>query len=74
MPLIGAYVADQYFGRLRTIQYAIRFALLGHCILIVSALPFMIARPNLALGVFTCGLIVMGMYFPYLLIFHSNTT
>jgi len=62
MPLIGAYVADKYFGRLRTIQYAIKFALLGHCILVFSAMPFMIAKPDLALVVFTIGLVVMGTF------------
>jgi len=61
MPLVGAYVADKYFGRLRTIQYAIKFALLGHCILVISAMPFMIAKPDVALAVFTIGLVVMGM-------------
>jgi len=61
MPLIGAYVADKYFGRLRTIQYAIKFALFGHCILVISAMPFMIAKPDVALAVFTVGLVVMGM-------------
>lgn len=62
-PLVGAYIADTYFGRLKTIQYAIRFALVGHCILIVSALPFMIQRPHMALIVFIIGLIVLGMLF-----------
>jgi len=62
MPLFGAYVADKYFGRLRTIQYAIRFALLGHSILVISAMPFMILNPNAALAVFTVGLIIMGMF------------
>lgn len=59
-PLLGAYIADTYLGRLRTIQYAIYFALVGHCILIVSALPFMIRQPNIALVVFVIGLVVLG--------------
>jgi POT family proton-dependent oligopeptide transporter len=61
MPLVGAYVADKYFGRLRTIQYAIKFALIGHCILVISAMPFIIAMPDVSLAVFTIGLVVMGM-------------
>jgi len=60
-PLIGAIIADEYLGRLRTISYAIRFALVGHGILIASSLPLMISRPHLALLVFIIGLLFMGL-------------
>ncbi|KAJ5131649.1 hypothetical protein N7448_005807 [Penicillium atrosanguineum] len=46
MPLMGAYVADQYWGRFRTIFASIAVALVGHSILIVSAIPNVIATPE----------------------------
>ncbi|KAH9206290.1 POT family-domain-containing protein [Leptodontidium sp. 2 PMI_412] len=60
-PLAGAYVADQYLGRYLTIQYSICFALVGHCILIISAIPPIIVKPNAAIGVFAIGLVIMGL-------------
>jgi POT family proton-dependent oligopeptide transporter len=36
--LFGAIVADQYWGRYRTIMSAIACALVGHVILIVSGM------------------------------------
>ncbi|KAB5525512.1 POT family-domain-containing protein [Coniochaeta sp. 2T2.1] len=60
-PLFGAYVADTYFGRYLTIQYSIIFALVGHLILILSAIPPVIVRPNAAIGVFSVGLVIMGL-------------
>lgn len=61
MPLVGAYIADEYLGRYNTILYAIAVALVGHCVLIVSALPPVIANPNGAIGCFSIGLIIMGI-------------
>ncbi|KAJ5129149.1 Major facilitator superfamily domain general substrate transporter [Penicillium bovifimosum] len=61
MPLLGAVIADQYWGRFRTILTAIGFALLGHTILIISAIPKVIQNPNGAAGCFSIGLIIMGM-------------
>lgn len=61
MPLVGAYVADQYLGRYRTIMYSIGAALIGHFILIVSAIPSVIAHPGGAIGCFSLGLIIMGV-------------
>lgn len=60
-PLMGAYVADTYFGRYLTIQYSIIFALVGHVILILSAIPPVIVHPNAAIAVFSVGLVVMGL-------------
>ncbi|KFY43384.1 hypothetical protein V495_03973 [Pseudogymnoascus sp. VKM F-4514 (FW-929)] len=60
-PLMGAYVADQYFGRYLTIQYAICFALVGHVILIMSAIPPVIVHPNAAIALFSVGLVIMGL-------------
>lgn len=57
----GAYIADQYLGRYLTIQYSIVFALVGHIILVMSAIPPVIVKPNAAIGVFSVGLVIMGL-------------
>lgn len=61
MPLLGAYVADQYLGRFKTIMWAIAIAIVGHIILIVSALPSVIIHPERAIACFATGLILMGV-------------
>ncbi|CAG8084446.1 unnamed protein product [Penicillium salamii] len=61
MPLAGAWVADQYWGRFRTIFSSIACALVGHTILIVSAIPKVIASPNGSIAAFTIGLVIMGV-------------
>lgn len=58
---MGAYIADTYFGRYLTIQYSIIFALVGHVILIMSAIPPVIVHPTAAIAVFSVGLVVMGL-------------
>lgn len=60
-PLFGAYFADQYFGRYLTIQYANALAVIGHVILIISAIPPVIVKPQAAMGIFSVGLVIMGM-------------
>lgn len=60
-PLLGAYMADQYWGRYKTIQISIFIAIVGHIILIVSALPSVIANPDGAVGAFSVGLIIFGI-------------
>ncbi|KAK0717745.1 MFS peptide transporter-like protein Ptr2 [Lasiosphaeria miniovina] len=60
-PLAGAYVADTYFGRYLTIQYSIVFALVGHVILILSAIPPVIVHPTASVAVFAVGLVIMGI-------------
>lgn len=61
MPLLGAYMADQHWGRYKTIMVAIGVALVGHIILIISAIPAVIVHPNSSLACFTIGLIIMGV-------------
>ena len=58
-PLLGAYIADTYWGRFKTICIAVVIALIGHVILIVSALPGVIEHKS-AVGIFFIALIVMG--------------
>ncbi|GME21896.1 HR1 repeat rho-binding protein [Neofusicoccum parvum] len=59
-PLIGAYIADEYLGRFKTIQWSILIALIGHMFLIISALPPIITKPDTAIGIFAAGLVIMG--------------
>ncbi|KAJ6117743.1 hypothetical protein N7512_007468 [Penicillium capsulatum] len=61
MPLFGAWVADQYWGRFRTIFASIAMALVGHCILIVSAIPKVISSPGGSIACFSIGLVIMGI-------------
>ncbi|KAJ5569355.1 hypothetical protein N7450_011841 [Penicillium hetheringtonii] len=61
MPLVGAWVADQYWGRFRTIFSSIACALVGHTILIISAIPPVIAKPGGSIACFAIGLVIMGI-------------
>ena len=61
MPLVGAYIADVYLGRYKTIHVAIVFAVIGHVVLTASAAPSVLDSPNSALGAFIIGLIVLGI-------------
>ncbi|USP76397.1 hypothetical protein yc1106_03671 [Curvularia clavata] len=60
-PLGGAWLADEYWGRYNTIQYSNIIALIGHVILIMSAIPAVIVKPNVAIGIFSVGLVIMGI-------------
>ncbi|KDR79530.1 hypothetical protein GALMADRAFT_243632 [Galerina marginata CBS 339.88] len=58
-PLLGAYIADTYWGRFNTVCVAVLIALVGHIILIISAIPGVIDGHG-AIGAFCVALIVMG--------------
>lgn len=58
-PLLGAYIADAHLGRFNTIAIAIAIALVGHILLIVSAVPGVIDKDG-AMGAFIVALIIMG--------------
>ncbi|KAJ5222407.1 uncharacterized protein N7469_008647 [Penicillium citrinum] len=60
IPLFSAYVADQYWGRYKTICWSIFFAILGHIILVISAIPPVITNTNACFGVFMLGVVTMG--------------
>ncbi|RMJ27484.1 peptide transporter [Aspergillus sp. HF37] len=60
-PLFGAFVADQYLGRFRTIMWSIVIALVGHTVLIISAIPPVIDNPNGSIACFAVGIVIMGM-------------
>ncbi|PYH46332.1 putative MFS peptide transporter [Aspergillus saccharolyticus JOP 1030-1] len=61
MPILGAWIADEYWGRMKTIQVAIGFAMLGHIIIIISSIPEVITHPNGALACFCVGLVIFGI-------------
>ncbi|KAJ0107432.1 hypothetical protein J7T55_009397 [Diaporthe amygdali] len=61
MPLFGAYIADSYLGRYRTIFWALLVGIIGHIILIVAALPPVIKHPPGAMAAFIIGIITMGV-------------
>lgn len=61
MPLFGAYVADQYLGRYMTIQLSIFIAIIGHIILVMSAIPPVIVHPSGAIAAFAIGIVIMGI-------------
>ncbi|KAF8823385.1 hypothetical protein HHX47_DHR10000303 [Lentinula edodes] len=60
VPLLGAYIADAHWGRYKTIFWAIMIALVGHIILIVSAVPGVIEKTEGATACFVIGMIVTG--------------
>ncbi|KAJ9239149.1 hypothetical protein DTO169E5_4439 [Paecilomyces variotii] len=60
-PILGAWVADEFWGRLKTIQTSIGFAMVGHVLLIISAIPEIIVNPHGAIACFTIGLVIFGM-------------
>jgi hypothetical protein len=58
-PIIGAIIADEYLGRFNTIFIAIAFSIIGHILLIVSAIPAVLTSGN-AIGPFILGVITLG--------------
>ncbi|KAM5342544.1 hypothetical protein ACJ41O_013510 [Fusarium nematophilum] len=60
MPLLGAYVADQYWGRYRTISYALVIDIIGHIILIMSAIPAVIKNDSGALACMIIAILTIG--------------
>jgi POT family proton-dependent oligopeptide transporter len=60
-PLLGAWIADTYLGRYKTIFYSVLVAEVGHIILTASAAPSVLRHSNTSLGVFVLGLIIMGL-------------
>lgn len=60
MPLFGAYLADKYWGRFKTICVAVAVALIGHILLVVCAVPTVISNSHASLGVFIVAILIMG--------------
>jgi len=61
-PILGAYIADTYWGRYKTICVAIAIAIVGHVILIIGALPtLLVNNQNAAYGITILAIVVMGV-------------
>ncbi|KAF2627121.1 peptide transporter PTR2-A [Macroventuria anomochaeta] len=60
MPMVGGWLADEYWGKFKTIYVAIVLATAGHVLIIIAAIPRVIATPNGALAAFILGLILLG--------------
>jgi POT family proton-dependent oligopeptide transporter len=60
VPLFGAYMADEHWGRYKTICVSIAIAIVGHIILVMSAIPPVITNEKACFAVFMLGLIIMG--------------
>ncbi|KIW91023.1 uncharacterized protein Z519_07917 [Cladophialophora bantiana CBS 173.52] len=60
VPLLGAYIADEHWGRYKTICVSIAIAIIGHIILVISAIPPVITNTTACYAVFMLGLIIMG--------------
>ncbi|KAJ8594093.1 PTR2-domain-containing protein [Rhizopogon salebrosus TDB-379] len=56
-PIAGAYIADTYWGRYKTICFSVAVAMLGHVIMIISSLPGIIGG-RASLGVFILSMII----------------
>lgn len=59
-PIFGAYIADTYWGRYKTICWALFVALIGHVLLIISSIPGVIEKSG-AVGAFIVAIIIMGL-------------
>lgn len=59
--MFAAYIADEYWGRYKTICVAIGIAIIGHIILVISAIPSVIVHESTCFGVFMLGLVIMGL-------------
>ncbi|KAI6020031.1 POT family-domain-containing protein [Pisolithus orientalis] len=59
-PIAGAYVADTYWGRYKTVCVCVAISMFGQVIMIISAVPGIIGG-NASLGLFILSLIVTGM-------------
>ncbi|EJT98129.1 oligopeptide transporter [Dacryopinax primogenitus] len=61
LPLVGAYIADTRLGRFKTVCWCVAIALFGHALMILPSLPSIIPHRSLALPIFICSLLIMGL-------------
>lgn len=54
-------MADEHWGRYKTICISIAIAIVGHIILVMSAIPPVITKTPASFGTFIVGLIIMGI-------------
>ncbi|KAF9034058.1 peptide/h+ symporter protein [Panaeolus papilionaceus] len=60
-PFIGGVLADTKWGRYNTIMIFSVVCLVGHIILVASATPDSIAKPDAALGLLALSIVIMGL-------------
>lgn len=60
-PLGGAFVADSYWGRYKTIIFALVVATIGHIVLIIAGIPPVMDTPKGALAALIIAIIVFGI-------------
>lgn len=61
VPLFSAWLADEHWGRYKTICWAIGVAIVGHIILVISAIPPVITHSTACFAIFMVGVILMGL-------------
>lgn len=54
-------MADEHWGRYKTICIALGIAIVGHIILVISSVPPVITNTNASIGTFILGVIIMGV-------------
>ena len=59
-PLLGAYVADVYTGRFNALCLGVAFAMVGHILLVISAIPSVLDDADGAIGCFAVAIVIMG--------------
>ncbi|WFD20732.1 hypothetical protein MCAP1_002984 [Malassezia caprae] len=59
-PLLGAYVADVYTNRFNALCIGVGFSMLGHILLVISAIPSVLDNSHGALACFIIAMIIMG--------------
>ncbi|TFY76043.1 hypothetical protein EWM64_g7968 [Hericium alpestre] len=60
-PLLGAWFADTKWGRFKTICISVGITLVGHLILIISAIPPVVVHRNGSLAALCVAIVIMGL-------------
>ncbi|VUC28695.1 unnamed protein product [Clonostachys rosea] len=60
-PLLGAWIADKYWGRYKTICVALLINIVGHLILTMSAIPPVITNQAGSISCLVIGIVVLGI-------------
>lgn len=59
-PLLGAYIADVYTNRFNALCIGVGFSMVGHILLVISAIPNILDNSHGALACFIIAMIIMG--------------
>ena len=69
IPLFGAYIADTQWGRYKTVCVSVAITLIGHVLLVISAIPGVIEHAKGALACFILAIVIKGLGYVDCLIF-----